>query len=601
MSRTRVLLAATAALALVVGCGKKQEAAGDFEGVLDAGYVNAASEAVDLAALAKAIEALTGVAVEYGAAKRDDRTGATVVEDLRFFVRDYPDGAIIVEETLLWDIDADAVAALAAGEAEGVAAVADRALFIGMKSEGVTLGDADIAISAARIGVDDLALRVVERNKGPEDAPALGLLSGYAALALAMDYAEYAIADGAFSGTDAETGGSIAYEINYSNAKGVRGGTIEETSMRGLTSTIVGAGADALEGLEDEIAADADAAAAVLQGVTAIYSENFVRMSTASYPKGAKLISTVESFTWKDIDISGGLAWLARLEVPPVSETELMDFGSYTSTNQTSTYNGEPFFSVAEQRGIANDFHWLVPSDIRGVAKGVSVHIATFLDMTLEQQRELGELSEDEMLAVETQFAEAKTMIEKLGLSVLEFDGDFAWAFDGASGDAQLDYTIDAPDLLVYDDLYSVSGPTLEAWAAYAEGGFDETDQAALLGELEIRKYRTAITDRTLIDKALVLAAEQMGATPEDVRISAPAMIRVSGAQLASMDPRLPEFVEAVAAWVESGGTLTVSADPAEPQSLAAVIAAGQGNPIALIDLLNISVTQTGGEEKAAE
>ncbi len=601
MSRTRVLLAATAALALVVGCGKKQEAAGDFDGVLDAAYVNAASEAVDLAALAEAIEALTGVAVEYGASKRDEKTGATVVEDLRFFVRDYPDGAIVVDETLLWDIDAAAVAALAAGEAEGVAAVADRALFIGLKSEGVKLGDADIAISAARIGIDDLALRAVERAKGPEDAPALGLLSGYAALALAMDYAEYAVADAAFSGTDAETGGSIAYAIEYSNAKGVSAGTIKETSMRGLTSTIIGAGADALEGLEDEIAADADAAAAVLQGVTAIYSENFVRMSTASYPKGSKLTSAVETFTWKDIDMAGGLAWLAKLEVPPVTETELMDFGSYTSTNQTSTYNGQPFFTVAEQEGIANDFHWLIPSDIRGVAKGVSIHIATFLDMTLEQQRELGELGEDELLAVETQFAEAKAMVEKLGLSVVNFDGDFAWAFDGASGDAQLDYTIDAPDLLVYDDLYSVSGPTLEAWAAYAEGGFDETDQAALLDELEVKKYRTAITDRTLIDKALIIAAEQMGATPEDVRISAPAMIRVSGAQLASMDPRLPQFVEAVAAWVELGGTLTVSAEPAEPQSLAAIIAAGQGNPIALIDLLNIAVTQTGGEEKAAE
>ncbi|MEL6365943.1 MAG: hypothetical protein AAFR11_13995 [Pseudomonadota bacterium] len=587
-----------AALALVAGCGGGQDEPEQtlVHEILEIGYSNSGSGEIDVAALSAALEALTGISTEYGAASHDAETGATVVEDVAFFLDAFPDARITVDETRIWDVSVEAIERLAAGEADGLSMVADRILFLGVASEGLALGEADLTLTMERAAIDDLALRPVERAAPTPEQGGLALFSGYAAMALATDYAIEAVQGVSFVASDAETGGEVRYAIDGVISTGWENGTLERTELLGFVNTIIGAGPEALEGLEDEIAADADPVAAAIEGVTAVYSENFVRMTTGGYPKGSEFLSTVDTLTLSNADIRSGLQYMARLEMPPVTETDLLDFGEIVSINQTGAYDGETFISVAEQRSFANDFEWLVPSDIRGEMTDLKVNLLTFVTLMTDQQRELGELGEAEMAAFEQQMADTKAVIEELGLQTIVADGDFAWGFDGAGGDASLEYSLDIDDLVLYKDLYRLSGPSLEGWAGYAEGGFTEEDQAGLLSELLIQQYRTSITDRQLIDKVMVVASKQMGSTPEDMKVSAPAMIRVSGSQLAVLHPKLPEFVEALAAWVEKSGTLTASANPNEPVTVLQVVAAGQENPAALIDLLNLDVEHSGGE-----
>ncbi|MBT8473383.1 MAG: hypothetical protein KJN99_12315, partial [Marinicaulis sp.] len=75
--------------------------------------------------------------------------------------------------------------------------------------------------------------------------------------------------------------------------------------------------------------------------------------------------------------------------------------------------------------------------------------------------------------------------------------------------------------------------------------------------------------------------------TGEDLRAAAPAMLRMSGAQAAEINPRIAGYIEAVATFIEAGGEIEATIAPATPVNLNALNNVG---PDTLPDLLNLNI-----------
>ena len=86
------------------------------------------------------------------------------------------------------------------------------------------------------------------------------------------------------------------------------------------------------------------------------------------------------------------------------------------------------------------------------------------------------------------------------------------------------------------------------------------------------------------------VSALQMGGSGDDLRQSAPAMIRLSGVQFAQFNPALMSYVNAVADFVGKGGELRISAQPSEPIGFMELQSASL-DPQSLPETLNIEIT----------
>ena len=108
----------------------------------------------------------------------------------------------------------------------------------------------------------------------------------------------------------------------------------------------------------------------------------------------------------------------------------------------------------------------------------------------------------------------------------------------------------------------------------------------------KLKTFNLKIEDEKALDAIFDLAALQMGGTGDDLRQSAPALIRLSGAQFAQLNPRISDYLDAVANFVSKGGALEVSASPEEPIGAADLETMGAA-PQTLPDVLDLTITHT--------
>jgi len=68
-------------------------------------------------------------------------------------------------------------------------------------------------------------------------------------------------------------------------------------------------------------------------------------------------------------------------------------------------------------------------------------------------------------------------------------------------------------------------------------------------------------------------------------------MIRLSGAQAAQMNPRITDYVNALAEFVAKGGMLEIAAAPEEPVAFTTLQSTGMTAPQTMPDVLDLTVT----------
>lgn len=497
-------------------------------------------EEIDVAALF----ALLGddAAPTYDAATFDKNTGATVVTNLKFADTDDGEG-MRVARAEFYGVDMEAIEAVKASEGGDAAApfkpIFEKVRLFDLSAEGFE--DNDGALTIGAVEFDQFAIResgVEGDGVGDEGARALN----------AMQIAGVYVKDIEMSSQE-EDAPAIAFTVPDLRIVGVGGGKVSAFIANGVKYEAKQS-AESLAAIRTVLGPQAGALLnGPLAGILAAESQS----------------GDIETFEWRDIDFSGLLAYGLKGEEPPLTEKDLLDLGEMKMTGLSSFLEGRRVSFLEEATVSSMEFTWLAPSKIRMDAKGAVYDFSAYAPVT------------------ETQTIAA---LKEHGLDKVEADAFIDWEWNDKTGVAKLDYATDYKNVADIAMSVDMSGLKLADLAAAKETGDDNLIAShAKLGGVSFK-----ITDEKALDAIFSVAALQMGGSGDDLRQSAPAMIRLSGVQAAQMNEKFPAYINAFADFVANGGALEIAMKPAEPVALSALQGA---RPDTLPDLLALEVAHS--------
>ncbi len=555
MTFSKTLLAGAAALALIA-CGEK-DGAGDgpsSETSQQAAKMSAASplersyrlsdaEPVDIAALFDLMP--EGNRPTYDSAAFDEQIGANVVTNLRF--ADADDGeALLVERAEFFGVDLEAIervkGAAEAGPDAPFEKIFDKVRFFNVTAEGFDEGVEPARFSVGGIEFDQLEVRqggVEGDGVGDEGARFMNAinLAGLYFKDIAMDS----------EGSDQPAVTMSAPDLRFVGFGGGRLGAIIANDL-------------------EYSMAQTDESRAAMREVMGPQGAMFLNGPLAGFIAPDSQRVKMKSFEWRNLDFTGLVDWGLRDEEPPMSAENLIDLGTMKALDMETYIGGKLAGTVEEVSMSAGEFKWIIPSNIRIDAKGAKYDYTAYIPET-----------EENVLSV----------MKAHGLDDLTSDGYVEWVWNDKSGAADLAYVANAPDFMDFSIDFGLSGLKLDELAAAQANG----EENAIAARGAFRNFSLKLKDEKALDAIFAVAALQMGGTGEDLRLSAPAMIRLSGAQAAQMNPRISGYVNAIADFVAKGGVLAISAEPAEPVAFSALEATGQTAPQTVPDVINLQVT----------
>ena len=554
MRFSKYLLTGVAALALVA-CGSKDEAAGpaQSQSSAQAAKTNSASpldstfrlktaEAVDIDAFFAAVLPMEARPT-YDSAAFDDKIGATVVTNLRFADKDDGEG-VTVARAEFYGVDLDAVERIKGAEGAGPDApfekVFEKVRLLDVSTEGFEDENATVTIDGVEF--DGLSVR---QGGAKGDGAGEEAARFFNAVSLAGLYFKNIAVTSA-----AKDAPAIEFSAPDLRIVGLSGGKLGAVIANDLTYKIQQT------------------------------DESKVEMMRALGPQGAALMNTplmamlapdkqrttMKSMEWRGIDLSGLLPWGLKGEEPPVTEHDLINLGTAKMSDVETYIGARRAASMKEATISAAEFTWLLPSKFRTDSKGVSYDFTAYA-------------AEDDK--------DTLAILKQYGLDNVKGDGYAEWIWDPKKGDGDFDYATNMTGLADISMSFGVSGLKLSEIGKLQDNG--EKNFFAKLAALE--GFSLKIKDDKLLDVIFALSAKQMnGGTAEQLRASAPTMIRLSGAQAAQFNDRVTGYVNAIADFVGEGGSIEISAKPKEPTTFSSLTSGGVA-PTDIPDVLNIEVT----------
>lgn len=549
-----VFLSVMAAIA-VLGCARKSDAPSSAAS-LAAADINAASpldrpfrlkggEKLDVDRLFELLPLY--LRPTYDKAAFDAKTGATVVTGLKF-----GDGAagkgFTARRAEFYGVDLSKIEKLEAAtdappDAPMSAVVAKLRLF------DVASVAADGASSTTSIGAVEIdSLRV--RDGGiPKQSPASGLASFFNSFDIAGVYFK----DLRLSGAAAEksAGASADFSAGDLRLVGVGGGKLTALVARDL-DYLVHQSPEAISAASRGLG---PMAGVLLNGPL----RNFIA------PENQR--TRVKALEWRNISFAGLMQYGLKGEKPPITARNLINLGTARFID-AETFVGEKRLSIVPQTDIsAMEFAWLAPSKIRAVTRGGVYDFTAYL-------------ADGEKDAI--------AILKARRLDAVKGDSDFAYDWNPDKGGAVASAGFESAGFADFDFDLALEGLELKRIeAARAEGSPRPAADLARLKSLSI-----VLADEEMLDAFYELSALQTGGTAKDVRAATPAMMRLGQLELKRENPRMAGYVDAIADFLEDGGTLEIRAEPETPVPLNAIGAAAQSGPDAMAAAVNLTVTR---------
>lgn len=556
MTSRKIWLAGAAALALTA-CGKKDDSDAPAAGAAgDAAKLSAASPLEKKFSLKDAEEAdidafFSMLPAEnrptYDSSTFDASLGATVVTDLRFADADDGEG-VVFERAEFYGLDQAAIDRVQDAETAGPDApfetIFEKVRLLNMSVEGMNDPESggDMNVSIAGIEFDKLSVRQGGPSANPDGDDAANFFNAVSLGGLYFkDIDVDIVADDAqdleFSAPDlrivgvggGKVGAILANDLSYDVKQGAQ---VRETMREAMGPQ----GAILLDG--------------PLGGVIAPDSQR----------------ATIETFEWRGIDFSGALAYGVNGEEAPATDRDLIDLGEMKITDMVSFVNDRQLATVGEVSIPKMEFAWMIPSAFRLDMKDVVTDYTAYIPDT-----------DDPAYAV----------LADNGLNAIKGEGFAEWNWNPDKGDGQLAYEAASPGLADFSMGFEMVGATLKDLAAMD----DAEKENAFARNAELKSFNLKIDDENALDAIFDLAALQMGGTGDDLRQSAPALIRLSGAQFAQLNPRISDYLDAVANFVSKGGSIEIAATPEDP--IGAADLETLGAPQTLPDVLDLTITHS--------
>lgn len=549
-----MVVLAVAVCGLVAACGEKATAprsaasvaAADIDAAspLDRPYRLKGGEALDVDRLFELLPLY--LRPTYKTAAFDAALGATVVSDLR--VGESPAG-FVVGRAEFYGVDLERIEKLKAAVDTSSDAPLERVIERLRLFEIASLDPAAGAQKTTIGAVEIDSLRVREGGLPKEPAG-----SGVAAFFNAFDVAGIYVKDARTTGDDnasSTSGAAFDFAAGDLRLVGLGGGRLGALVGRDLDYNVQQSPA-AMEAASRGLGPGAEA---LINGPL----RNFIAVKNQR--------TKIETLEWRDISFAGLMEYGLKGERPPISAQNLIDLGTAHFEN-VETFIGEKRFSMTPETTIsAMEFSWLAPSKIRAVARGGVFDFTAF---------------------VADAESDALDALRSRGFDQIRADSDFGYDWSSDRGEAVVSAGFDSQGFVDFDFDAAFEGLELQKIdAARGAGGASPAFDLA-----KLKSFSVVLVDEKMLDGFYALAALESGGSAEDMRAAAPAMLRLGKLELQRENPRMGGYVEAVARFLEEGGTLTIKAAPDAPVPLAAIATAGAGGPDAIAETLNLTVTQ---------
>lgn len=484
----------------------------------------------------------------YDSASFDKSTGAMVVTDLRFADADDGEG-VVFERAEFYGLDQAAIDRVQDAEDAGADApfekIFEKVRLLNMSAEGMSDAESgeEMNLSIAGIEFDNFSVRQGGPKGNPDGEDAANFFN---AISLGGLY---------FKGIDVDVASTEGQDLKFSapdlRVVGLGGGKIGAILAKDLAYDLK-QGAEVRGALREAMGPQG---ALLLDGPLG----GFIAPDSQR--------ANIETFEWRSLDFSGLVSYGVQGEEPPASERDLIDLGEMKMTGLESFVNDRKAATIGEAAVSKMKFTWLIPSEFRmDIKDGVADYTAYVPDTE----------------------SPAYAVLKEHALDKAKSEGFAEWKWNPDKGDGRLQYEAASPGLADFSMGFEMTGASLKE-IAELEG---EEMEGAFAKNAELKSFNLKIDDEKALDAIFDLAALQMGGSGDDLRQSAPALIRLSGAQFAQMNPRINDYVSAVADFISKGGSLEIAAAPEEPFG-AADLEAASAAPQSLPDVLDLTVTHT--------
>lgn len=316
---------------------------------------------------------------------------------------------------------------------------------------------------------------------------------------------------------------------------------------------------------------------------------------------------TMGLMTLEDLRLDKVMGFLAKGVVPPRTETNLMGLGLWRTEAESFKIAGKEIYSVAEGMADLKGWHWFIPTNLQGSAKKVSLDLGAIMDLGLQFSQmapvdEFGEERPDPTAEIQ----QAKSLLEKYGLSRITLDTSAGWNWNAGNGDTKLNLGFAGADLFDIDAKYEGVFPSFKAVSDVIPEDPEQTNPMAIANVFStgsaLKLIDLNVKDNGGLTKVYGIMgdfAPSIGMGPEpmtgdQVRSMVAGMVRQLSDPQATGMPEVAALMAPVASFLESGGKLRVAVQPAKVMpftSLAGTLmAAGMGSPAQAIKDLGLKV-----------
>ena len=330
-----------------------------------------------------------------------------------------------------------------------------------------------------------------------------------------------------------------------------------------------------------------------------------------SEPGGGEAMATVPmaggvaTSTMSGFRMASAFEALANWELPDSSQADVFDLGRWELTEYAFDIADKSLFA-SERIVFDSDFHWLLPTNLEFSMIDTGYEIGNLFEVMTQ---ELGEELEPGLTMEDVR--KGLAIVEKYGFDCLCGDyavnlnwntdsgdisyrerGNFADAF---SGNTSADIGFSAPSKIA--GLFEQDDP---------ESGFEDAFKA----DFEFRAFETVMTDLGGLSNLFEMLHEIGQAFPEQegmamltyndaaqLRMLAVNMVVGMKPMVRQQVPSADPFMDAVAAFLEEGGSLTISATPPAPITVALIesldAADEEPDPDTILEIIGLTVTHT--------
>jgi hypothetical protein len=339
----------------------------------------------------------------------------------------------------------------------------------------------------------------------------------------------------------------------------------------------------------------------------------------SGFPAGFTMAQqeSYESAEMRNIKLDKLMGFLARSELPMMDERDLLSLGTWEVSDYVSQLNDKTLLTA--DRGYFNgeNFEWVIPSDLSFGLTGATLNadeLSEFFFVFFEAFMsgvDADDLPEDERAQMELVRDGVEKAIELLpehGLDQIPFDVNLnaTWAAD--TGPADLAFRWDAEGFGRNELDIGITVPVYDALkSAFEAEDREEAFETAFREAFSFKGARWFEDDKGGYDKLFGFANaigkeypdEGWGAMlgsmePAQMRTYLGTMTRMVKASAAAEFPPAEAWIESIAAYLETGGSLEIAANPPVPINEELIDSyEDEPEPEEIVEIFGLTVTHT--------